>query len=75
MSESYSEDDYYEMIDAALNDEPGAGPLTWPHYPMDCVSNPQEWLCFKAALARWLAKQDEEMREGFDQYGRETEET
>lgn len=73
MKPTFTEDDYYEMIDAALNDEPGAGPLQWPSYPMDCVASPQEWLRFKAALSRWLERMDAECRAGFDQAALERE--
>lgn len=40
---------------------------------VDHVASPAEWEAFKRAMGRWLAEQDAEHREGFDQAAVESE--
>jgi hypothetical protein len=68
---TFSENDYYGMIEATLNQTHEADPFGT--YPMDLVAGQQEWKRFKAALLRWLADMDAQHQEGFDNAALEEE--
>jgi hypothetical protein len=69
----YTEKDYYEMVDACLNDSLDV--LTHDlAYPMDKVASRTEWAAFKAALLRWLEHMDREAEAGFAQFDAENPE-
>lgn len=71
MPEDYGEDDYRDMIDAALNGPAEGNP--WPTYALDLVASPGEWKAFKAAMARWLVEQDAAHTDAFDSAALEQE--
>lgn len=56
---------FYDMIEESLNDSPED--RQWPFYAMDFIASREDWDAFKAAMTRWMADQEREAIEGFEQ--------
>jgi hypothetical protein len=62
----FTEDEYYALIDDAMNGNGGDPPL-------DFVAGPKEWNVFYAALKRWATDQAQAVAEGADTLALEQE--
>lgn len=72
-TDDYTEDQYYTMIDDCLNHPVEVQIDNRTSYPMNFVAGPAEWKNFKRALLRWLAEQEAEHIQAYDQAALEQE--